>query len=208
MVMKFLRAAFCALQAGAASQAERCGIRQVVPGTGGFRMRPMTTLSLIAALTLVSAPALGQSASATATLNDAEGTAIGTITVTDMDGGVHLMGDLTGVPNGEHGFHLHETGVCDATAKFESAGGHFNPDAHQHGKENPAGPHDGDLDNVTADDDGNTVVDLHNANATIADLNDEDGAAIVLHADADDYTTDPSGNSGDRIACGVLEFAE
>ena len=129
----------------------------------------------------------------------------------DMDGGIHVSGELTGVPNGDHGFHIHETGVCDAAGKFESAGAHFNPAGKQHGTENPEGPHAGDLMNVTADDNGNATVDLHNMGATIAEgdasINDADGAAIVLHADPDDYKTDPSGNSGDRIACGVIEFA-
>jgi superoxide dismutase, Cu-Zn family len=122
-----------------------------------------------------------------------------------MDGGVHVSGELTGVPNGEHGFHIHETGTCDAAVKFESAGAHFEPGDKKHGTENPEGPHAGDLMNVTADDDGKVAVDLHNTNVTLEQLLDTDGAALVLHADPDDYKTDPSGNSGDRFACGVIE---
>jgi Cu-Zn family superoxide dismutase len=169
----------------------------------------MSKLALItAALALLTLPAAAQTAGATATLLDQSGTNLGTLTLTEMDGGVHVAGELTGVPNGEHGFHIHETGACDAAGKFESAGAHFEPAGHKHGSENPDGPHAGDLMNVTADDDGKVAVDLHNANVTLAQLLDTDGSALVLHANADDYKTDPSGNSGDRFACGVIEGAQ
>jgi Cu-Zn family superoxide dismutase len=174
-------------------------------------MRPLT-LTTFAAFAALSLPALAQDMAGTANLMDQSGTSLGTVTLTEMDGGVHLTGDLTGVPNGEHGFHIHETGTCDAAAKFESAGAHFEPAGHKHGTENPEGPHAGDLMNVTADDDGKATVDLHNTMVRIstgaASLDDADGSALVLHADPDDYKTDPSGNSGDRIACGVIEFAQ
>ena len=166
----------------------------------------MSKLALItAALALLAFPATAQDGAATATLLDQSGTNLGTLQVMDADGGVHVSGELTGVPNGEHGFHIHETGTCDAAAKFESAGAHFEPGDNKHGTENPEGPHAGDLMNVTADDDGKVAVDLHNPNVTLAQLIDTDGAALVLHADPDDYKTDPSGNSGDRFACGVIE---
>jgi Cu-Zn family superoxide dismutase len=169
----------------------------------------MSKLALLtAALALLALPATAQDASATAVLMDQSGTNLGTLTLADMDGGVHVSGELTGVPNGEHGFHIHETGTCDAAAKFESAGAHFEPGEKKHGTENPEGPHAGDLMNVTADDDGKVAVDLHNANVTLEQLLDTDGAALVLHADPDDYKTDPSGNSGDRFACGVIEGAQ
>jgi superoxide dismutase, Cu-Zn family len=174
----------------------------------------MTRIALLALLMAGTSvlPSAAQDASATATLVDQSGATLGTLTLMDMDGGIHISGDLTGVPNGDHGFHIHETGICDASGKFESAGAHFNPLSNQHGTENPQGPHAGDLMNVTADDDGNAAVDLHSAGATIAagdtGINDADGAAIVLHADPDDYKTDPSGNSGDRFACGVVEFSQ
>ena len=176
-------------------------------------MKTTSALALAAALVALSGPALAQEApGATATMTDAAGTALGTLTLMEMDGGVHISGELANVPNGEHGFHIHETGVCDPATGFESAGAHFEPGDHQHGTENPQGPHAGDLMNITADDDGKAVVDLHNPNVTIAageaSLNDADGSALVLHADPDDYQTDPSGNSGDRIACGVIEFAD
>lgn len=168
----------------------------------------MSKLTVItAALALLSLPAMAQDTSATATLLDQSGIALGTLTLMDMDGGVRIAGELIGVPNGEHGFHIHQTGTCDAAVQFESAGPHFEPGDKKHGTENPDGPHAGDLMNITADDDGKAVVDLHNPNVTLAAALDADGAALVLHADPDDYKTDPSGNSGDRFACGVIEGA-
>ena len=169
----------------------------------------MSKIALVtAALALLALPAAAQDASATAVLMDQSGTNLGTLTLMDVDGGVRISGELTGVPNGEHGFHIHETGTCDAATKFESAGEHFEPGGKKHGTESPEGPHAGDLMNVTADDDGMAMVDLQNMDATLEQLLDTDGAALVLHADPDDYKTDPSGNSGDRFACGVIEGAQ
>lgn len=160
---------------------------------------------LSAAFALLAAPAFAQDGGATAVMMDQSGTNLGTLTLTEMEGGVRIAGKLTGVPNGEHGFHIHETGICDAAAKFESAGAHYEPAGKKHGKDNPDGPHAGDLTNVTADDDGNATVEEITAGVTLAGLLDGDGSALVLHADPDDYQTDPSGNSGDRFACGVIE---
>jgi Cu-Zn family superoxide dismutase len=110
------------------------------------------------------------------------------------------------LPPGEHGLHLHTTGKCGAPG-FSDAGSHFNPAGHQHGSANPAGPHLGDMPNLVADASGAGMVTLE-LDGTAADLEaqlfDGDGTAIVVHANADDYRTDPSGNSGARIACGVL----
>jgi Cu-Zn family superoxide dismutase len=107
--------------------------------------------------------------------------------------------------------HLHQVGRCDqgGTPTFASAGGHYNPAGRQHGTQNPEGPHAGDLPNVTVGADGRLtlpdsgVVAVMNETAR-AGLLDPDGTALVIHAQADDYRTDPSGNSGARIACGVL----
>lgn len=169
-------------------------------------MARLTTIAA-AALLLCGAAHAQDGGSATTRLMDQSGTALGTITLMDRDGGLHLGGDLTGITNGDHGFHIHAAGKCDAAGKFESAGPHFDSGGHKHGTENPEGPHSGDLMNVTADADGKASVDLIDPNATIKALNDANGAALVLHADPDDYRTDPSGNSGDRFACGVIEFA-
>lgn len=173
----------------------------------------MTRLSLLAAaLAATVLPVAAQDGAATAVMTDLSGTTLGTLSLTEVGGVVHISGSLAGVPNGDHGFHIHETGVCAAAAQFESAGGHFEPGDHQHGHENPEGPHAGDLVNVTADDNGDVTVDVTSATVTItagpASINDADGSALVLHADPDDYRTDPSGNSGDRIACAVIEFGE
>lgn len=112
----------------------------------------------------------------------------------------------SGLPAGVHGIHLHTAGKCEGPA-FTSAGGHLNPAGHQHGKDNPAGSHLGDLPNLTVDGHGNgELVQTLSSDATTlrAQLFDADGAAVVIHADPDDYHTDPSGNSGARIACAVL----
>lgn len=173
--------------------------------------------NLLLATALMSAafagPALAQTATASATLTDLSGNALGTLTLTEESGGVRITGELTSVPNGEHGFHIHETGACDAETKFESAGGHFNPDGKEHGLENPNGPHAGDMSSVIADNDGNVAVDVTNPGVTLAadapnSIADADGSALMLHTEADDHMTDPGGNAGDRFACGVIEVAE
>ena len=142
-------------------------------------------------------------------MRSAAGDEHGTLRVVAANGGLRVQGTLRALPPGRHGIHIHMAGQCDAPA-FESAGGHFNPGGRQHGLENPAGPHAGDAPNIEVDRGGQAVIDLTFAQAT-ADANassgiwDGDGSAMVLHADADDQRTDPSGNSGARIACGVIE---
>ncbi|MFM6933359.1 MAG: superoxide dismutase family protein [Novosphingobium sp.] len=114
---------------------------------------------------------------------------------------------FTGITPGEHGLHFHTTGSCKGT-KFSGAGGHLNPLGHQHGMNNPAGSHLGDLPNVTADANGVAIADITlkgSARDLVSAMMDKDGTAIVLHARPDDYVTDPAGNSGDRIACGVFK---
>lgn len=125
-------------------------------------------------------------------------------------GGVRLTGMLVGVPAGPHGMHIHAVGRCDAP-DFASAGGHLNPEGRQHGLRNPAGPHAGDAPNVVANPGGRVPVDLIFPYAsalpgTVASLRDADGSAVVLHARADDQVTEPSGDSGPRIACGVVQI--
>jgi superoxide dismutase, Cu-Zn family len=140
-----------------------------------------------------------------AVVRDSSGRVLGNLTVTERRFGLAITGTLTGLPPGSHGVHLHQTGRCEPT--FEAAGPHWNPDGRQHGLDNPAGPHRGDLDNVTADAGGTVLFDLRTRTGRLrgdTGILDSDGAAIVVHAAADDYKTDPSGNSGARIACGVL----
>ena len=114
--------------------------------------------------------------------------------------------DLRGAPPGSHGLHFHAVGEC--TPPFTSAGPHFNPASRSHGLRNPNGPHAGDLPNVYVPESGNLRVDIIATNVSLqpgaASLLDADGSALVLHAFADDYVTDPSGGSGARVACGVV----
>lgn len=153
------------------------------------------------------APAGGRYAAghfkAEAVLHDASGAAVGKASVQEADGGLRATIDVTGMVPGLHGAHVHMTGKCDAP-DFASAGGHWNPTAHQHGAKNPAGPHAGDLPNLDVGADGRGHLTFMLPAGTYEGLLDEDGAAMVVHAKADDLTTDPSGNSGGRIACGVL----
>ena len=121
-------------------------------------------------------------------------------------GGVTFRIAAAGLPHGNHGIHVHTTGRCDAPS-FASAGAHWNPTGARHGFENPAGPHRGDLPNVTVAANGVLSDAVSLPGASFASLLDGDGAALVLHAAADDYATDPSGNSGGRIACGVISAA-
>lgn len=131
----------------------------------------------------------------------------GTLQLAAATGGVQLTGQVTGLaPNSEHGFHIHQTGDCSAP-DFKSAGEHFNPDGAMHGAPDSATHHLGDLPSLKANDQGTANVDALVANATLADggMHDILGKALVVHAKADDYKTQPSGNSGDRIACGVID---
>ena len=135
----------------------------------------------------------------------ANGTVVGKAWVKPVSGGVAVSVTVNapGLAAGMHGVHIHTVGKCDAP-DFASAGGHWNPTAHQHGSMNPMGPHLGDLPNLTIGADGQGKLDFTVAGATIEGLLDADGSAIVIHAAPDDLKTDPSGNSGARLACGVL----
>lgn len=139
-------------------------------------------------------------------LINALGARIGTVRALPTPAGLDFRIDASGLPPGVHGIHVHAVGRCDPP-DFSSAGGHWNPARRQHGFENPAGHHAGDLMNVTVAPNGvlHTNVTLANGPAGApAALNDADGAALVIHAAPDDYRTDPSGNSGARIACAVI----
>ena len=139
----------------------------------------------------------------TANLVSSSGAVLGTVRVFSEPTGVMLRVDAAGLPPGVHGVHVHAVGRCDPPG-FTSAGPHWNPTARQHGHRNPQGFHMGDLGNLGVGADGKLVAGLLVPQATIGGLRDADGAALVLHAKPDDEVTDPSGNSGDRIACAVL----
>jgi len=155
--------------------------------------------------------AMADTASAIAELRDTAGTVAATATFQQEDGGVRIALNAQGLQPGEHGIHIHAVGQCDAAgdSPFASAGGHFNPDSTQHGLENPQGPHAGDLPNIEVGDDGAAEYDETTDRFTLGpgatSLFDADGSALVIHAGSDDMMTDPSGNSGGRIACGVIE---
>lgn len=139
-----------------------------------------------------------------AKLKDGAGADAGTVKLfAAPDGTVRGVADVTGATPGEHGIHLHTTGKCEGPA-FTTAGGHLNPDGKQHGLQNPQGSHQGDLPNITvgADGKGHATFTAHTSEAALFDA---DGTSVVVHAVADDNKTDPSGNSGARLLCGVLE---
>lgn len=141
---------------------------------------------------------------AAAELKTASGAAAGKATAAIMNGSVMLVLQVEGLPPGQHGVHVHMIGKCDAP-KFESAGGHWNPADVQHGLETPGGQHAGDMPNLIVQEDGRGTLAYKLKRATFAGLMDEDGSAMVVHASSDDQKTDPSGNSGDRIACGIFK---
>lgn len=171
-------------------------------------MKGPTTLMLIFTLGgCASAAGGGGPATATGELLDAQGERVGTATLEQDGDEVDISVHVTNLAPGVHGIHLHETGQC-TPPDFTSAGGHYSPDGREHGFENPDGPHAGDLPNIEVAADGTGHFTLENERVTLTPgprtLFDSDGTAIVIHAGADDYRTDPAGDSGARIACGVI----
>lgn len=143
---------------------------------------------------------------ASANLLLADGVPAGAAKLVATDGRIDLQIAASGIEPGEHGFHLHQSGQCDAP-DFKSAGGHLNPLGKSHGKDSHDGSHLGDLPNlsVNAEGNGTLTVPIEGEQAQIVDwLFDEDGTAVMIHAGPDDYITDPTGDAGGRVACGVL----
>ncbi|MGY1518880.1 superoxide dismutase family protein [Luteimonas sp. A482] len=145
--------------------------------------------------------------SATAQLQATEGNATaGTLTFAAVDGGIRVTGQVTGLRGGsEHGFHVHENGDCSAP-DASSAGGHFNPASTAHGRVGQGEHHGGDSDNISANDQGVATVDTLLRGVSLGDATGTDilGKGVIVHADPDDYTTQPTGNAGGRLACGVI----
>ena len=166
-------------------------------------MRPSMPLTIaIAALAGCAAVDVPVAAPPVALVNSG-GQTIGSVIASQTSGGVTLAISTAGLPHGLHGLHVHQVGRCDLPG-FDSAGPHWNPGSRKHGFNNPQGPHAGDLPNITASSSGVSRETAVLAGASLQGLADADGSALVIHAQADDYLTDPSGNSGGRIACAVL----
>jgi Cu-Zn family superoxide dismutase len=164
----------------------------------------MRTLLVFFPLILAACVAVEPPGGAPMPLINSAGQPIGTVRAWQTAGGVSFHIDARALPRGLHGLHVHSVGRCDPP-EFASAGPHWNPLGKHHGLNNPAGPHAGDLRNVEVSANGTLGVTVVVPNATMASLLDADGSALVLHAAADDYMTDPSGNSGARIACAVIQ---
>ena len=168
-------------------------------------MKRLASVSLGLLLALMVLPSKS-AAKTKVELKDAQGKSVGEVLLWDQGTGVALQLKLHDLSPGVHAIHFHQVPKCEGP-DFKSAGGHFNPEKKKHGFDNPEGHHAGDMKNFTVDAKGKASARLEDADVTLKAGPHSlmsDGAAIVVHAKADDYKTDPSGNSGDRIACGVI----
>jgi Cu-Zn family superoxide dismutase len=170
-------------------------------------MRVAFGLAAGALLFASSTAALAQTPGAAADLKSASGESVGTATFGQEAGGTRLTVEVKGLQPGPHGIHVHAVGKCDAP-DFMTASGHFNPGMKQHGLSNPQGAHAGDMPNLNVGQDGTGTLDYLLKDVTLGSgagsLFGPDGTALVIHAGADDEMTDPAGNSGGRVACGVI----
>ena len=163
--------------------------------------------SFVVACVVAGATLLAQQNAVTVEIKDLQGASVGTATLSPAKGGgVSIALDLRNLAPGEHAFHVHQVAKCEPP--FATAGPHFNPAAKKHGLENPDGSHAGDMKNITVGADGTVKVVILNTQVTLGEgpnsvfLNG--GTSLVVHAKPDDMKTDPAGNAGDRIACGVI----
>lgn len=181
-------------------------------------MRYLAVLLACSAVNLLPAGAYGTELgpALTVQMKDARGDAVGTVEIRQLQHGAVFTADLSNLPAGPHGFHVHERGVCEAP-DFQSAGAHFNPTKAEHGFEKAQGYHMGDLPNMHVMQDGTAMAEMHvphvtlelgaqpanaEAGAGLFGLRGQDGAAVVIHEKGDDYKT--SDSAGKRIACGVI----
>lgn len=171
-------------------------------------MSAMLTRGGLAALIVIATAMPAAAQSAEAALKNADGKTVGTVKLTQMADGVLLTLSVEGLPPGPHAFHVHAVGKCEPP--FTSAGGHFNPANKKHGFMGPEGHHAGDMPNLHVPQGGAITVEVLNTAITLEkgkpnSVFDDDGSAVVIHAAADDYKSDPAGNAGGRIACGVIQ---
>ena len=175
---------------------------------------PIRTLAIAAALSLAVCPVTSVAQAKpvkkkTVELKDAKGNSVGTATILAKGKGVEVKLDLKDLPPGEHAVHFHQNAKCDPP-DFKSAGPHFNPTGKQHGFDNPNGHHAGDMPNFTVKADGKAKATVKDDDVLLGNGSEPNslfangGTSIMIHAKADDMKTDPAGNAGDRIACGVI----
>ena len=171
----------------------------------------MKVTSLLGILLMVSFPLLAAEKApkkAKAELRNAQGQQVGTAVFKQGGNGVSISLQTFNLPAGTHAFHIHAVGKCDPP-DFKTAGGHFNPENKKHGLKNPEGPHAGDMPNITVGPNGKGKVTVQNTRVTLGEgansLFHEGGTTLVIHEKADDDMTDPAGNAGGRMACGVIE---
>ena len=160
---------------------------------------------LTAAAVLLSLPVFARTVKVD--MKDGSGRSVGSAALRNAGKGVEIKLNLHDMPAGEHAIHIHQNARCDAP-DFKSAGPHFNPDGKKHGIDSPDGPHAGDMPNFIVDHTGKAKANIKNPHVTLgkgaSSVFSNGGTALVIHARADDMKTDPYGNSGDRIACGII----
>jgi Cu-Zn family superoxide dismutase len=168
-------------------------------------------VTMLVILTAACSMSTEQASQAPAELKDKDGKAIGVATFRESSGGVTVDVNVKGLTPGLHAVHVHAVGRCDAPA-FTSAGGHFNPAQKKHGYKSPEGAHAGDLPNMLVAKDGTGRFEAFTDGMTLkpgaTSVFDKDGSALVIHAGVDDNVTDPTGNAGDRAACGIITMAQ
>lgn len=171
------------------------------------RLRIATAIAAFGAMTLAGGD-LATAQTAKSTLKNVQGEEVGSATLTQTPNGVLILLSVKRLPPGVHAFHIHSVGKCEPP--FKSAGGHFNPAGKKHGLEAPEGHHAGDMPNLHIPANGELTVEVFNDQITLArgpanSLFHDGGTAFIIHAGEDDYKTDPTGDAGGRIACGVIE---